>query len=227
MPTLIVAADFNRELAPDDYGRAAAALAEAAELAGRPASGWRWSSRSRRRSAPASTPTLALVAQSGRRDVGVCLDLFHYYTGPSKFEDLAYLTPENLAWVQVCDLQRHPPRAGQRRRPDLARRGRLPDRPDPRPARRGSATTGMSRSRCSTRSSGRSPPTAWPTWVTRRLCRTLGAASGPSRAGRRDGRVLSVAVASFQPAAVVYREEQNFDWRVYALVAAGRGAGRR
>jgi hypothetical protein len=27
-----------------------------------------------------------------------------------------------------------------------------------------------------------------------------------------------VAVASFQPAAVVYREEQNFDWRVYALV---------
>jgi hypothetical protein len=27
-----------------------------------------------------------------------------------------------------------------------------------------------------------------------------------------------VAVASFQPAAVVYREEQNFDWRAYALV---------
>src|SRR5207249_4977864 len=31
-------------------------------------------------------------------------------------------------------------------------------------------------------------------------------------------RILSVAVASFQPAAVVYREEQNFDWRAYALV---------
>jgi hypothetical protein len=29
-----------------------------------------------------------------------------------------------------------------------------------------------------------------------------------------------VAVASFQPAAVVYREEQNFDWWVYALLAA-------
>jgi hypothetical protein len=27
-----------------------------------------------------------------------------------------------------------------------------------------------------------------------------------------------VAVASFQPAAIVYREEQNFDWWVYALV---------
>jgi hypothetical protein len=30
-----------------------------------------------------------------------------------------------------------------------------------------------------------------------------------------------VAVASFQPAAVVYREEQNFDWRAYALLIAG------
>jgi hypothetical protein len=28
-----------------------------------------------------------------------------------------------------------------------------------------------------------------------------------------------VAVVSFQPSAVVYREEQNFDWRVYALLA--------
>jgi hypothetical protein len=29
-----------------------------------------------------------------------------------------------------------------------------------------------------------------------------------------------VAVASFQPAAIVYREEQNFDWRAYAPVIA-------
>jgi hypothetical protein len=29
-----------------------------------------------------------------------------------------------------------------------------------------------------------------------------------------------VAVASFQPAAVVYREEQNFDWRAYAVLIA-------
>ena len=39
---------------------------------------------------------------------GVCLDVFHYYTGPSKFEDLAYLSPRNLAWVQVCDLSGTP-----------------------------------------------------------------------------------------------------------------------
>jgi hypothetical protein len=29
-----------------------------------------------------------------------------------------------------------------------------------------------------------------------------------------------VALAAFPPAVVVYREEQNFDWRVYALIAA-------
>ena len=29
-----------------------------------------------------------------------------------------------------------------------------------------------------------------------------------------------MAVVAFQPEAVVFREEQNFDWRVYALIAA-------
>ncbi len=44
------------------------------------------------------------MAQCGAANVGVCLDLFHYYCGPSKFEDLALLSPSALAWVQVCDL---------------------------------------------------------------------------------------------------------------------------
>src|SRR5206468_999390 len=52
--------------------------------------------------------TLALIAQCNTADLGVCLDVFHYYTGPSKFEDLAYLTAGNLAWVQVCDLSGTP-----------------------------------------------------------------------------------------------------------------------
>jgi len=47
---------------------------------------------------------LALVAQCGEPNVGVNLDVFHYYTGPSKFEDLALLTSANLAFVQVCDV---------------------------------------------------------------------------------------------------------------------------
>ena len=51
---------------------------------------------------------LALIAQSGAANAGVCFDVFHYYTGPSKFEDLAYLSPRNLAWVQVCDVSGTP-----------------------------------------------------------------------------------------------------------------------
>jgi 2-keto-myo-inositol isomerase len=46
----------------------------------------------------------ALVAEVGSPHLGLCLDSFHYYVGPSKFEDLGYLTKENLLHVQLCDL---------------------------------------------------------------------------------------------------------------------------
>lgn len=46
----------------------------------------------------------AMVAETGEPNLGLCLDLFHYYTGPSKPDDLGYLSPENLFHVQVCDL---------------------------------------------------------------------------------------------------------------------------
>jgi sugar phosphate isomerase/epimerase len=47
---------------------------------------------------------VALVADVGSPHLGLCLDAFHYYAGPSKAEDLAYLTPDNLFHVQLCDL---------------------------------------------------------------------------------------------------------------------------
>src|SRR6202011_1565041 len=47
---------------------------------------------------------LSLIASAGEPNVGVVLDVFHYYTGPSKFEDLGLLTPANLAFVQLSDL---------------------------------------------------------------------------------------------------------------------------
>jgi sugar phosphate isomerase/epimerase len=108
VPILIVAADLATEPAADDYQRASEALARAAEAA-RPF-GVRLAlefQKSARFCASLDT-TLALIAQSGAEGVGVCLDLFHYYTGPSKFEDLAYLSCANLAWVQVCDLSGTP-----------------------------------------------------------------------------------------------------------------------
>jgi 2-keto-myo-inositol isomerase len=46
----------------------------------------------------------ALVADVGSPHLGLCLDAFHFHIGPSKTEDLGYLTTENLFHVQLCDL---------------------------------------------------------------------------------------------------------------------------
>ena len=46
----------------------------------------------------------ALVAEAGSPHLGICLDAFHFFTGPSKTEDLGYLTTSNLFHVQLCDL---------------------------------------------------------------------------------------------------------------------------
>jgi 2-keto-myo-inositol isomerase len=102
--TLVISADFSADPTPDDFTRGAGGLAEAGELAS--AHGVRLALEFQKAAKFCASldTTLALIAQSEARNVGVCLDLFHYYTGPSKFEDLAYLSRENLAWVQVCDL---------------------------------------------------------------------------------------------------------------------------
>jgi len=47
---------------------------------------------------------IALVEEAGSPHLGICLDAFHYYTGPSQPEDLAGLTAENLFHVQLCDV---------------------------------------------------------------------------------------------------------------------------
>ncbi len=46
----------------------------------------------------------SLVASIEEPNVGLCFDVFHYYSGPSKFEDLACLSTANLFHVQFCDL---------------------------------------------------------------------------------------------------------------------------
>jgi sugar phosphate isomerase/epimerase len=106
--TLIVAPDFVRAPVADDYGRAAAALAEAGALAA--PFGVRLALEFQKSSPLCACleTALALIEEAGRQNAGVCLDVFHYYTGSSKFEDLAYLTSDNLAWVQLCDLSGTP-----------------------------------------------------------------------------------------------------------------------
>jgi sugar phosphate isomerase/epimerase len=104
IPILVVAADFAEPIDAAALERAVVSLRQAAQWAA--AFGVRLALEFRgRASFCASLDTaVALVRQCGEPHVGVNLDLFHYYTGPSKLEDLALLTPENLALVQVSDL---------------------------------------------------------------------------------------------------------------------------
>jgi sugar phosphate isomerase/epimerase len=104
VPTLLVVADFVDKVDLTDLQRATASLAQAAQWA--EAFGVRLGLEFRGSATfCASLDTaLALVAQCGQPNVGVALDVFHYYTGPSKFEDLDLLTPQRLAIVQLSDL---------------------------------------------------------------------------------------------------------------------------
>ncbi len=102
--TLLVAADFVGAVDSTGLERALVSLTQAAQWAAgfdvRLALEFRGSA-----TFCASLDTaLALVAQCGEPNVGVNFDVFHYYTGPSKFEDLGLLTPANLAFVQLSDL---------------------------------------------------------------------------------------------------------------------------
>lgn len=102
--TLLVVADFTGPVDSTGLERAVVSLKQAAQWA----AGFdvRLALEFRRDSAfCASLDTaLALISATGEANVGVNLDVFHYYTGPSKFEDLDLLTPQTLAFVQVCDV---------------------------------------------------------------------------------------------------------------------------
>jgi 4-hydroxyphenylpyruvate dioxygenase len=104
IPTLLVVADFAEKIDATALERAVVSLKQAAQWAA--GFGVRLALEFRGSATFCSNleTALRLVAAAGEPNVGVNLDVFHYYTGPSKFEDLAHLTAANLAFVQVCDL---------------------------------------------------------------------------------------------------------------------------
>jgi 4-hydroxyphenylpyruvate dioxygenase len=102
--TLVVACDIPRPLTQQDLDRAQASLAQIATEAGK--RGRRVALEFQASSAFGNNlqTAAALVGELGSPHVGICFDAFHYYVGPSKGEDLGYLTRENLFHVQLCDL---------------------------------------------------------------------------------------------------------------------------
>jgi 2-keto-myo-inositol isomerase len=102
--TLVLAPDFRKALDPEALGRAVVSLAQAGQWAA--GFGVRLALEFRGTDAFCSCldTAISLVEQCREPNVGVCLDLFHYYKGPSKPEDLARLSAANLFHVQVCDV---------------------------------------------------------------------------------------------------------------------------
>ncbi|QEL15982.1 sugar phosphate isomerase/epimerase family protein [Limnoglobus roseus] len=104
IPTMLLVADFATRIDETALGRAIVSLKQAAQWAA--AFGVRLGLEFRGSDAFCSCleTALLLVEQCDEPNVGVCLDAFHYYKGPSKPEDLDRLTPQNLSHVQLCDV---------------------------------------------------------------------------------------------------------------------------
>jgi 4-hydroxyphenylpyruvate dioxygenase len=102
--TLVLAADVGGPLAQHDLDRVQMSLKQAAERAERHGVRLALEFQARATFINNLETALALVADVGSRHLGVCLDVFHFYVGPSKPEDLAHLSADNLFHVQLCDL---------------------------------------------------------------------------------------------------------------------------
>lgn len=102
--TLLVVADFVDKIEQADLERAVVSLAQAAQWAAGYGVTLGLEFRGKSSFCASLDTALALIEACGEPNVGVNLDVFHYYTGPSKFEDFGRLTRERIAHVQVCDV---------------------------------------------------------------------------------------------------------------------------
>lgn len=102
--TLVVAGDLVGPMTAEDLDRVNVSLAEAARKASE--HGLRIALEFQAGATIGNNlpSCAAMVADTNSPHLGICLDLFHFYTGPSKTEDLGFLNTENLFHVQLCDL---------------------------------------------------------------------------------------------------------------------------
>ena len=104
IPTLLLVADFARNVDRTDLERSVVSLRQAAQWAAGFGVRLALEFRAGDTFCASLDTALQLIAGCGEPNVGVNLDVFHFYKGPSKFEDLDLLTRDNLAFVQVSDV---------------------------------------------------------------------------------------------------------------------------
>jgi sugar phosphate isomerase/epimerase len=102
--TLVVACDAVAPLSAQDFERLRLSLREIAQRA--QDHDIRIALEFQARSAIGNNlqTALALVEEVSSPALGICLDVFHFYVGPSKTSDLVGLTSQNLFHVQFSDL---------------------------------------------------------------------------------------------------------------------------
>ena len=103
-PMLVLVADFAQASDPAALQRAVVSLAQAGQWAAGFGVTLALEFRGSDTFCACLDTAVSLVEACREPNVGVCLDVFHYYKGPSKPEDLERLTAANLAHVQVCDV---------------------------------------------------------------------------------------------------------------------------
>ncbi|HEY2249956.1 MAG TPA: sugar phosphate isomerase/epimerase [Planctomycetaceae bacterium] len=108
VPVLVVAADFLGSFGQVDIERAQVSLRQAGEAAERHEIKIALEFQARNTFVNNLETAAMLVDSVAHPHVGICLDLFHFFIGPSKFEDLGLLSPANLFHVQVSDVADRP-----------------------------------------------------------------------------------------------------------------------
>ena len=108
IPTLIVATDFLGPFSQTDIERAQVSLAQAGQLAAGYNVRLAVEFQCRGTFINNLETAVSLVQSVEQPNVGICLDLVHFTMGPSRTEDLKYLTNQNLFHVQVCDVADRP-----------------------------------------------------------------------------------------------------------------------
>jgi 4-hydroxyphenylpyruvate dioxygenase len=100
----VVACDVTAPLGTQDLRRVQASLRQVAEQAAQ--HGMRVALEPQARAALGNNlqTAVSLVEEVGSPALGICLDVFHFFVGPSKMQDLALLNSQNLLHVQLCDL---------------------------------------------------------------------------------------------------------------------------
>jgi 4-hydroxyphenylpyruvate dioxygenase len=106
--TLVVAADVQEPLDQEMLDRVSISLDQAAQRGAN--AGVRLALEFQARGSFINNleTAAAVVEQCGRPQLGLCLDVFQFYLGPSKFDDLGLLSPANLFHVQLSDLAGRP-----------------------------------------------------------------------------------------------------------------------